>query len=325
MKQDFVPKLAATLALTLAVILVSPGSWGNAQTDRSPAPPSQSLPSARPSNSDDQVRMSTDLVSVKVTVSDSFGRVVTGLKQPNFSIYDDKVKQEIAHFTEADAPISIGIIYDVSGSMGGIIQYSAQALRRFIETSHEDDDFFLVAFNDRARLVQDFTTSGDQVLGRLMLVKPKGSTALYDAVTLGVEKVVEGRHRKRALLIISDGEDNNSRYSYREIRNRIKEADVQVYAIKIGAPYSYGTGVLSEIANLTGGRSFVPGLANGMSFQDICMRIALELRHQYSIGFYPTDSRAPIDWHRLQIRLNAPKGLGRLSLTYKDRYQTFRK
>jgi Ca-activated chloride channel family protein len=310
-------KYRITLCLLLFLSVPALVKLAPARPQR-PAPPRSSEPN-------DQLRLATDLVSLKVTVSDHFGRIVTGLNKANFEVYDDKVKQEIAHFTEADAPITIGIIFDVSGSMGGIIQNSQQALRRFIETSHTEDDFFLIAFNDHAKLIQDFTTSPDQVLGRLMLVKPKGSTALYDAVYLGVEKVVQGRHRKRALLIISDGEDNNSRYSYNELRRQVQEADVQLYAIKIGTPWSYGTGVLSEIAELTGGRSFVPGVTKGMDLVDICTRIALELRHQYSIGFYPTDSRAAIPSHRVQIKLNAPRGLGRLSLNYKDRYEPFKR
>jgi Ca-activated chloride channel family protein len=304
------PKTVSRLAVMMAALLISS------------ATPSQVT---RPDKQDNPLQLSTDLVSLKVTVSDSFGRVVTGLKQGNFEVYDDKVKQTIAHFIEADAPVSIGIIYDVSGSMSQIIQNSLTALRRFIETSHEDDDFFLIGFNDKAKLVQDFTTSANSVLGRLLLVKPGGSTALYDAVYLGVEKVQQGRHPKRALLIISDGEDNNSRYNFRQLRTLVREAGVQIYCIKIGGPWSYGAGVLSEIAEASGGRSFVPINDNGMTFLDICTRIALELRHQYSIGFYPTDARAPTPWHRVQIKVNAPKGLGRLSLTYKDRYESFRK
>jgi Ca-activated chloride channel family protein len=320
MKSIFIRLLAVLIAV---MIFGSPLIVARAQTQTTTAAPTQQ-PSA-PNKQDQQLKLSTDLVSLKVTVADSFGRVVTGLRQENFTIYDDKVQQQIAHFTEADAPISIGIIFDISNSMGGIIQSSMQALRRFIETSHEEDDFFLVGFNNHARLVQDFTTSPDQVLGRLVLVKPGGMTALYDAVYLGVEKVQQGRHQKRALLIISDGEENNSRYNEGELRRLIKEAGVQIYAIKIGGPWSYGKNVLEGIAEQTGGRAFVPGYDKGLSFLDICTRIALELRHQYSIGFYPSDARAAIQWHRVQVKITAPKGLGRLSLTYKDRYETFRK
>ena len=159
-------------------------------------------------------------------MTDPYGRFVTGLNRDHFEVFDDKVKQQIAHFSDEDAPVSLGIVYDVSGSIKGRINRSIRALRRFIETSHDDDDFFLITFNDRAKLVQDFTTSGDQVIGRLMFANPKGSTAVYDAAYLAVEKVQQGRHTKKALLIISDGQDNNSRYTYKELRNRVKEADV---------------------------------------------------------------------------------------------------
>jgi len=274
-----------------------------------------------PQQKDDTLQLRTHLVSLKVTVSDPYGRIVTGLRKEQFEVYDDRVKQEIAHFADADAPISVGIIYDVSGSMNGVIGQSLQALRRFVETSHDDDDFFLIAFNDRAQLVQDFTTSGDKLLSRLMFIKPKGSTALYDAVYLGVEKVKQGRHPKRALLIISDGEDNNSRYSYSELRRQVQEADVQLYAIGVGGQLGYGTGVLSQITALTGGRAFAAG--SGMNFVEICTLIALELRHQYSIGFYPSDALSPVKVHRVQVKVNAPRGLGRLTLNYKTQYESF--
>lgn len=270
----------------------------------------------------DKVQLETQLVSLNISVTDPLGRLVTGLRKEHFEIYDDKVKQQIAHFTSIDAPLSIGIIYDVSGSMGSNIGHSFHALRRFIETSHEDDDFFLIAFNDRARLVQDFTTSADEVLGRLMVVKPKNSTAFYDAVYLGIEKVLQGRHERKALLIISDGEDNNSRYSHRELRQRARESGVMIYGIAIPGPQGYGLGVMSHVAEFTGGRSFVMGDL-GMSFMDICTRIALELRHQYSVGFYPTDAKSDIKWHKVRVKVNGPRGLGRLSLTYKDRYESF--
>jgi Ca-activated chloride channel homolog len=269
-------------------------------------------------------------VSIIVSVTDPYGRFVTGLGKDHFDIFDDKVKQQIAHFTDEDAPVSLGIVYDVSGSMKERIMRSIKALRRFIETSHDDDDFFLIGFNDRAKLIQDFTTSGDQVVGHLMFVNPKGSTALYDASYLAVEKVQQGRHTKKALLIISDGQDNNSRYTYKELRNRVKEADVQIYAIGITDPASdtlagFGRGVLEEITRMTGGRAFFPNAYNEPELVEICTRIALELRHQYSVGFYPSDMTSEAKWHKVQVKVNPPKGLGRLSLTYKDGYQSFKK
>jgi Ca-activated chloride channel homolog len=288
-------------------------------TAQQPAPPAKN----GKADQDDRLKLSTDLVSLKVTVTDSLGRIVTGLNKDHFEIYDDKVRQEIAHFTEADAPISIGIIFDVSGSMKDILQSSREALRRFIELSHEDDDFFLTAFSSHVNLIQDFTTSGDTVLGRLINVKPEGSTALFDAVYFGVAKVQQGRHSKRALLIISDGEENHSRYSYRNLRQQLKEADVQVYAIHIGNPFSPGVRILSEIAELSGGRSFSARGGRDLDFLDVCTRIALELRHQYSIGFYPSDARASIKQHQVKVKMNTPKGLGRLVVSYRDHYGSF--
>jgi Ca-activated chloride channel homolog len=278
----------------------------------------------------DAIQIGTSIVNVTVSVTDPYGRFVTGLGKDHFELFDDKVKQQIAHFTDDDAPVSLGIVYDVSGSMKERIGRSIRALRRFIETSHADDDFFLIGFNDRAKLVQDFTTSGDNILGHLMFAAPHGSTALYDAAYIAVEKVQQGRQQKKALLIISDGQDNNSRYTYKELRNRVKEADVQIYAIGITDPASdslsgFGRSVLEEITRMTGGRAFFPNAYNEPELVEICTRIALELRHQYSVGFYPTDIQSEAKWHKVQVKVNPPRGLGRLSLSYRDGYQSFKK
>jgi Ca-activated chloride channel family protein len=285
---------------------------------------------AVPLKSDQTVQLNTNLVGVTVTVTDSYGRFVTGLAKDQFEVYDDKIKQEIALFSDDDAPVSLGIVYDVSGSMKERIHRSLQALKRFIETSHDDDDFFLMAFNNRANLVEDFTVSAEKVLSHLMFVQPHGSTALYDAAYLAVEKIRQGRHPKKALLIISDGQDNNSRYTYNELRKRVKESDVQIYCIGITDPATdslsaFGRSVLEEIARMTGGRAFFPNAYNEPELVEICTRIALELRHQYAVGFYPTDVQSEAKWHKVQIKVKPPKGLGRLSVTYKDGYESFKK
>jgi Ca-activated chloride channel family protein len=314
--------LSTILALIVASLpIINPPVRGQANYYQESAHATAEKPSQE-KGAGDKVHLETRLVSLNVSVTDPFGRLVTGLRKEHFEVYDDKVKQDIAHFTDLDAPLSIGIVYDVSGSMGSTIGSSFQALRHFIETSHEEDDFFLIVFNDRSRLAEDFTTSADTLLGRLILVKPKNSTAFYDAVYLGLEKVLQGRHERKALLIISDGEDNNSRYSHKEVRERARESGVMIYGIALPGPHGYGFGVMSHVAGFTGGRSFSPG-QDGMNFSDICIRIALELRHQYSIGFYPTNAKSDTKWHKVKIRVNGPRGLGRLSLTYKDRYESF--
>jgi Ca-activated chloride channel family protein len=161
-----------------------------------------------------------------------------------------------------------------------------------------------------------------------MFVSPRKSTALYDAMYLSVEKVQQGRHAKKALLVISDGQDNNSRYSYKELRNRVRESDVLVYAIGITDPYNdnlagYGRSLLEENARMTGGRAFFPNAYNQAELMEVCTRIALELRHQYAIGFYPSDKSTRAKMHKVKIKVKPPKGLGHLSLSYKTGYQSF--
>jgi Ca-activated chloride channel family protein len=269
---------------------------------------------------DDKIQLKAKLVSLTVTVSDSLGRFVTGLDKRHFEVFDDGVKQEIAHFSDEDAPLTLGIIYDVSGSMGDLTSRSFLALRRLFETSHEDDEYFIIAFNDRVKLVQDFTTSPSAIMSRVIFVKAKGSTALFDGVYLGIEKARQGRYRKRALLIISDGEENSSRYSGRDLREMLKESDVPVYSVGISQLYE-GMGTLQSLSGWSGGMTFAP--ADEPETRDMYTRIALMLRHQYAIGFYPTDASRIVDWHKVRIKVNAPRGLGRLSLSYKQGYRSF--
>ena len=283
---------------------------------------SQATKLASAQQPDDKIQLKAKLVSLTVTVSDSLGRFVTGLEKRNFQIYDDGVQQEIAHFGDEDAPLTLGIIYDVSGSMGDLTSRSFQALQKFFDTSHRDDEYFIIAFNNRAQLVQDFTTSPSEIMSRVVFVKAKGSTALYDGVYLGLEKARQGRHRKKALLIISDGEENSSRYNGRELREMLKESDVPVYGIAISQLYG-GTGALQSLSGWSGGMTFSP--MDEPQTRDIYTRIALMLRHQYSIGFYPTDAASTVDWHKVRIVISAPRGLGRLSLSYKNGYRSFGK
>jgi len=177
--------------------------------------------------SDERIRLDTDVVTLTVTVTDPYNRLVTGLDRQHFEVFEDKVKQSIEFFSDDDVPVSLGIVFDVSGSMKGKMDRARESLRAFIETSHREDDFFLVGFNQRANLVAEFS-DGDTLANKLTLIDARGQTALYDASYLGIEKVKQGRHSKRALLLISDGQDNSSRYTYGELRKLLREAGVQI-------------------------------------------------------------------------------------------------
>jgi len=310
----------------------------SATDSQAPAAPQQQQPKATtpPAKSDDDQKqqgtevnggiiVNTDLVNVTVTVTDTYGRYVSGLNQSAFSVYDDKQQQNIVFFSDDDAPVSVGVLFDVSGSMGGDkISRAREALSRFIQTSHNADEYFLIAFNSRAQLLMDRTRDGNAVLDKLMFVQTHSNTALYDACYLGVEKVQRGIHPKRALLLISDGQDNNSRYTFNEVRRLLKESDVVLYAIGIlgggDAGSALGVGgqsILDELASVSGGKAFFPRTTAEMD--DIFEQIALELRHQYSIGYRPpnlTDGK----WHHIKVKVTPPRGLPRLFVRSKEGY-----
>jgi Ca-activated chloride channel family protein len=274
---------------------------------------------------DGPIRLDTDVVSLTVTVIDPYNRLVTGLDRQHFEIYEDKVKQNIEYFNDEDVPVSLGIVFDVSGSMKGKLDRARDALRAFIQTCHNDDDFFLVGFNQRANLIAEFT-DGDTLANKLTLVDPRGQTALYDAAYLGIEKVKQGQHNKRAMLLISDGQDNSSRYTYGELRKLLKEAGVQIYCIGIvelggnsgGTLDLQGQAILEEIAQVTGGKAFFP--RSGAELEDATTRIALELRHQYSIGYIPTNVKRDGQWHKIKVQVKPPRGLPTLKVQHKEGY-----
>ena len=232
----------------------------------------------------------------------------------------------IQFFSDSDAPVSVGILFDVSGSMSGEKIIKAQkALSHFIATSHPSDEYFLIAFNSRAQLLLDRTRDGDAVLRKLAMVQPKSNTALYDAVYLGVEKVTRGSHQKRALLIISDGQDNSSRYNFNEVRRLMKESDVVAYSVGIigngdasSAVGMQGQAFLDEISSVTGGKAFYP--QTDVEMDEIFERIALELRHQYSLGYTPKDFQPDGKWRKVKIKVKPPRGLPRLTVRGRDGY-----
>jgi Ca-activated chloride channel family protein len=316
-------KTSSVLSLVLCLFAVSQAQEKTPQ----PLPTPKSTPS--PTVDEDNTKPiynNIDLVTFTVTVTDQFNRYVSGLKKEAFTVIDNNEDQEITFFSDEDSPASVGIIFDVSGSMSGEkISRAREALRKFIATSHPMDEYFLIAFNNRAQLLLDRTRDGEAVAEKLTLVQPKSNTALYDAVYLGAERVTRGTHQKKAILIISDGQDNNSRYTFTDLRRYLKESDITVYAVGIldggdaGSQLGImGQSYLDELTGVTGGKSFYPESKEALD--DIFERIALELRHQYSIGYTPKNFVTDGKWRKLKVKVKPPRGLPRLYVRSREGY-----
>jgi len=311
------PMIPLLLFGFLTLLLLSPVTFGQ---NTEPTPPPVEDESKEP------VRVKTDLVTLTLTVTDLYGRYVSGLPKTAFTVLDGGQEQDITFFSDSDAPVSLGILFDVSGSMSGEkIGKARKALERFITTSHPSDEYFLIAFNSRAQLLLDRTRDGEAVLRKLTLVEPKRNTALYDAMYLGIDRVTRGAHQKKALLIISDGQDNASRYNFNEVRKMIKESDVVAYAVGImdAADARNGLGMqgqalLDELTSVTGGRAFYPG--TDVEMDEIFERIAIELRHQYSVGYTPKGFQPDGTWRKVKVKVKPQRGLSRLTVRSRDGY-----
>lgn len=273
------------------------------------------------------LQVDVNRVLVNVTVTDPYDRIVTGLDQSNFQVFDDKVKQEILSFSTEDAPISVGLIFDSSGSMSDKIQKSKEAALQFFETSNPQDEFMLINFSERPNLITGFTSRFQNLQDRLLFVKSGGRTALLDAIYLGMEEMRKATTNRKALLVISDGGENHSRYTERDIKEMVKESDVEIYAIGIFEPLSSrdrtpeeaaGPSLLSDLANITGGRMF--SVEDADELPDIAEKISIELRNQYVIGYKPSNMIADGRWRRIKVKLNPPRGLPPLQVYARTGY-----
>jgi Ca-activated chloride channel homolog len=273
------------------------------------------------------VHIDVDLALVNVTVTDPYNRLVTGLEPDNFRIFENNVEQEIQYFSSEDVPISIGVIFDLSGSMANKVGKAKEAALQFFKTANPQDEFFLVSFNDRAAVMSAFTSDVEDLQSSILSASAKGRTALLDAIYLGLSEMRTARNGKRALLIISDGGDNNSRYSEKDIKKLVREADTQLYSVGVFDPVEYrirtpeelsGPSLLTEVTELTGGRSF--SAENVNELPDIATKIGSELRNQYILGYRPSNKSHDARWRKIKVKLRTPKGLPPLSVYAKTGY-----
>jgi len=262
------------------------------------------------------IRVDSTLVLIPVTVTDPMNRFVTGLEKENFKIFEAGKEQDLSQFSSEDAPLSVGVVFDCSGSMGHKLDKSRQAVAQFFKTANPEDEFFLVQFHDSAELIQPFTISLEEIQNRLTFTNSKGRTALLDAIYLALHEMKKAKNPRKALLVISDGGDNNSRYTEGEIKNLVKEADTQIYAIGIyesvtsrgrTAEELAGPGLLTDIAEQTGGRQYA--VENLNELPDIASKIGVELRNQYILGYAPQNQDRDGKYRRVQVKLVQPRGL----------------
>ena len=257
------------------------------------------------------IRTSVDLVMVPVTITDGLNRPIVGLDQDNFELFENKKLQQIRNFSTQDAPVSIGILLDVSGSMGYKLDRAREAVRQFCEEANPQDEFFIITFADKPQLTTDFTIKPENVENDLLTVNSKGKTSLLDAIYMALKKMRGARYALKALLILSDGGDNHSRYNERDIKAAIKEADVAIYSVGTFERYAsteeelLGPELLYNLSHLTGGHAFT--LNNPADMPAVTRNIGIRLRHQYVLSYQPQSAPHDGKWNKISIKLRLPK------------------
>ena len=275
---------------------------------------------------DYSLTVDVEFVQLPVSVLDKDDLPVRGLQRENFTVYEDKVQQDITLFKQEDIPLSIGLVIDASGSMTDKLERLHTAAMTFVRESNPDDETSIVSFADEANLEQDFTRNPRKLSQALAGITPYGNTALYDAVFLAARHLNEqGSHEKKVLLVVSDGEDNKSKYKLNEVLSTIQESKIILYAVGLLSPDSVfyntpdgGKKALKKLAEATGGASFFPKNANRV--EEICKRIARDLREQYTIGYKPSNDKLDGSWRKVQVRVNPPKTASNIKVRTKQGY-----
>jgi Ca-activated chloride channel family protein len=307
-------KLAGLIGLLSAVLVFG-------QSSKSDLPSSST---STKTQSGPRIRVDVDLVLANVTVRDSSNRYVTGLSQEDFQLWEDKIEQQIQYFSAERVPVSVGIIFDTSGSMENKLAAARVAANTFLRMSDKDDEYFLVDFSDSPKLAQDFTEDIREMQSGLFTTQARGNTSLFDALYLGLEKVNHGNNSRKALLLITDGQDNHSRYSFSDVREYAKEHDVLIYTIGIiegdGTQFAdlQGRSVLQSFADMTGGIAFFPRQLEALPI--ICEQIGLALKNQYVLGYRSLNTAGDGKWRKIQVKIKRPKGMPRLHVRAKSGY-----
>lgn len=262
-------------------------------------------------------RAHSDLVLIPVTVTDVLNRFVLGFQKQDFQLFEDGLEQNVSVFSGEDAPLSVGVLFDESGSMGYKLRTSRDAAAQLLSALDKEDEAFLVEFADLAKVSIRFTVHTEYIQSALKNVQASGLTAMLDAINAGLTEMKKAKNSRKALVIVSDGGDNRSHYTTAQIESLVREADVQVYAMGVFEPeFSFGLSpeeisgprLLSEIATQTGGRAFAAAVPGDLP--SVANRIAVELRNQYVLGYYPKNKARDGKYRKVKVQLSQPPGLG---------------
>ena len=266
-------------------------------------------------------------MQIPVAVTDSLNRFVLGLQKEDFHLFEDSVEQTVAHFSGEDAPLSVGLVFDESGSMDYKLRTSQAAVVQFLKTMNADDEAFLVEFSDTAKLSVEFTAQTAEIQDALKNAKPGGLTAMLDGINLALHEMKKAKNSRKAIVIVSDGGDNHSQYTASQIESLVREADVQIYAMGVfepSLPFGLsaeevsGPKLLSEISTQTGGRAFSAALTSDLP--SVAARIAVELRNQYVLGYYPKNQARDGKYRHVEVKLTQPKGVSALKAHWRLGY-----
>jgi Ca-activated chloride channel homolog len=256
------------------------------------------------------IRSSVDLVLVPVTITDDLNRPVVGLNEHNFQLFENKHPQEIKNFSSEDTPVSVGILVDTSRSMAYKLDRAREAIRQFCEIANPEDEFFLITFGDEPQLAADFTAHSENIANALLTARSHGQTSLLDAIYMGVQKMRSARYARKALLIVSDGGDNHSRYTEHDVKAAIRESDIILYAVGTYEKWvstqeeMLGPDLLRTLAESTGGVAFV--LDNASQMPAVSRSIGDRLRHQYVLAYEPQSRTHDGKWHKISVKLRLP-------------------
>jgi VWFA-related protein len=279
---------------------------------------------------DYSLKVETVEVQLPVSVLDKEGRPVDGLKQENFQVFEDKVQQTIKTFRHEDIPLSLGLVIDNSGSMRNKRERVNSSALAFVRESNPDDETFIVNFDDSAYLEQDFTGSIGDLVDALDNIDARGETALYDAIYLSAEHVKAGKKDKKAILLITDGEDNVSKYNITKVIEALRQSKVTLYAIGLleeddqrgglfkKPPSKKAKEDLIKFADITGGQAFFPKSLDEV--EDITKRIAHDIRNHYTITYTPTNGKLDGTWREISVKITPPKNVGKITLHAKQGY-----